>query len=530
VILESALSPESRSKAFIGGTLIDGTGRPPIQDSVVVIEGERIVAVGERGQVEVPEGTEIIDTTDMTVIPGLIDAHLHFLWMGMKMIRTVDLSPTKSIKEAQNEIMVKLSQTKKGEWILGRGWDDSKWEEKRFISKWDLDPFSRDHPIVLTRVCGHMITLNSKAMEIAGITKDTPDPPGGKVNMSPDGDPTGVLSDAGHLIKPFIPPETKELALEGLKLSNEKALSLGCTGVHDAGLDESEIIAYQTALEEGILKARVNIMWRSNLVESIGTIGCQSSFRNEMLRLGPAKIILDGSLGARTAALYEPYEDDPSTKGLTLITEEELNEQVQRIHGQGFQLAIHAIGDYGIDLVINAIEAALKSSPRKDHRHRIEHCELLSSDQIERIHTLGIIASMQPNFVGEWSGPDSLYEARLGKRRLRQNNPFRALLDEGIRLPFGSDGMPFHPLYGIHSAVNHYIRDSRISLEEAVKCFTLDAAYSSFEEEKKGSVESGKLADITVLEKDLVEVPSEEIKDVLVYMTIVNGELLYSKD
>lgn len=524
------MSPEPRSKAFVGGTLFDGTGRPPTRDSVIVVEAERIIAVGERGQVEVPEGTEIIDITGKTVTPGLIDAHLHFLEMGMRMMRTVDLGQTHSIKEAQKEIMGKLSQTKKGEWVLGRGWDDSKWEDRRYIDKWDLDPFSPDHPVVLTRVCGHMKTLNSRAMEIAGITKDTPNPQGGQVDKSPDGEPTGVLRDAGQLISPFIPEETAELAREGLKLANERALSLGCTGIHEAGLDEFGIMAYQTALEEGMLNVRVNVMWRGELAGYVGAVGLQSGFGSEMLRLGPAKLLLDGSLGARTAALYEPYEDDPSTKGLTLMTEEELNEKVRMIHDQGSQLAIHAIGDYGIDLVINAIEAALKSSPRKDHRHRIEHCELLSTDQIERISRLGIVASMQPNFVGEWSGPDSLYEARLGKRRLRQNNPFRALLDEGIRVPFGSDGMPFHPLYGIHSAVNHYIKESRISVEEAVKCFTLDAAYSAFEDDRKGSIEPGKLADITVFDKDLAEVPLEEIKDVLVCMTMVNGEILYSKD
>jgi len=524
------LSPEPRSKAFVGGTLIDGTGRPPFRDSVVVIEEERIVAVGERGLVEVPEGTEIIDVTGKTVIPGLIDAHVHFLDMGMRMISTVDLNQTKSIKEAQNAIIDRLSQTTKGDWVQGRGWDDSKWEDRRYINKWDLDSFSPDHPVVLTRVCGHMITLNSKAMEIAGITKDTPSSPGGQVDKSPDGEPTGVLRDAGHLISPFIPEETAELAQEGLKLANELALRLGCTGIHDAGLGKFGITAYQSAQEAGTMKIRASIMWQSNLSESIGEVGLQSAFGNEMLRLGPAKILLDGSLGARTAALYEPYADDSSTKGIILMTEDQLNEKVQTIHKQGSQLAIHAIGDYGINLAINAIEAALKSSPRKDHRHRIEHCELLSTNQIERINRLGIVASMQPNFVGEWSGPDSLYEARLGKRRLRQNNPFRALLDEGVRVPFGSDGMPFHPLYGIHSAVNHYIRDSRISIEDAVRCFTLDAAYSSFEDDIKGSIEPGKLADITVLENDLVEVPSEEIKEVLVCLTMVGGEILYSRD
>jgi predicted amidohydrolase YtcJ len=170
----------------------------------------------------------------------------------------------------------------------------------------------------------------------------------------------------------------------------------------------------------------------------------------------------------------------------------------------------------------------LKDSPRKDHRHRIEHCEILSSSQIERIKQLGIVASMQPNFAGEWSGPDGLYEARLGKRRLRQNNPFRFLLDEGIPLAFGSDGMPFHPLYGIWSAVNHPVKNSRITLEEAMRAYTLDSAYASFEEDIKGSIEPGKLADIAILEKDLTEIPAEEIKDIRVHMTLVGGEVLYT--
>ena len=304
-----------------------------------------------------------------------------------------------------------------------------------------------------------MITLNSKALEIAGIDSETPDPEGGRVDKDPIGEPTGILRDARQLIQPFIPPETDKLALEGLKKACEYALSLGCTSVTDAGLDGFGIRAYHSANKKEILKIRVNIMWREVLSKQISTLGLISRFGNEMVRLGPAKLLMDGSLGARTAALYEPYNDDPTTKGLTIMSPEELNEKVNRVHEQGSQVAIHAIGDYGIDLAINAIEEAIKNSPRKDHRHRIEHCELLSSTQIERIRQLGILASMQPNFAGEWSGPDGLYEARLGTRRLRQNNPYRLLLDEDVHMPFGSDGMPFHPLYGIWSAVNHPIKN-----------------------------------------------------------------------
>jgi len=495
-----------------------------------LLEDEYIVGVGKRGDLEIPEDADVIDASGKTVIPGLIDAHVHFLWMGIMMKSTVDLSQTKSIEEAVDKLKKRVKETKVGDWVLGSGWDDSKWEDRRYINKWDLDPFSQDNPIVLTRVCGHLITLNSKALEIAGVSKDTPDPPGGEIDKSPDGDPTGILKDAMQLVQQYMPLKDERLAIEGLEVANAYALSLGCTGVHDAGLDGFGIGAFQKALKKGILKVRANVMWRGNLGEFMATLGLRSGFGSEMLRLGSAKLMIDGSLGARTAALYEPYEDDSSTKGLTMMTPEELTGAVKFIHDQGSQVAVHAIGDYAIDLVINSIEAALKDNPRKDHRHRIEHCELLSSDQIERIHQLGIVPSMQPNFAGEWSGPDGLYEARLGKRRLRQNNPYKMLLEEDVRIPFGSDGMPFNPMYGIHSAVNHPIRGSRITLIEAVKGFTLDAAYASFEEEIKGSIEPGKLADIVILGKDLTEVPQEEIKDVPVEMTMIGGEILYSKD
>ncbi len=523
------MSLEPRSRAIVGGTLIDGTGRPPVRDSVVIVKGTRIVAVGERGKVTIPDGVELIDVTGKTVLPGLIDAHTHFLSMGIEMIRTVDLGDTRSISEALSRVERKLNETKKGDWVLGVGWDDSKWVEKRYITKSDLDPLTRDSPIMLVRVCGHLITLNSKALSVASITRDTKNPPGGLVDKGPDGEPTGILRDARHLVERFEPPVTDGMAQRGLEKACELALSLGCTGVHEAGLDAFGMRAYLTALERGTLKVRAYLMWMAAINEAVAALGFHTGFGNEMVRLGSAKMLIDGSLGARTAALYEPYEDDRSTKGLLMMAPGDLAAKVRSVHIQGSQAAIHAIGDYGIELAINAVEEAIKGSPKKDHRHRIEHCEVLTTTQIERIKQLGIVPSMQPNFVGEWSGADGLYEARLGPKRLRKNNPYRLLIDEGIHLAFGSDCMPFNPMYGIWSAVNHPVKASRISLVEAVKGFTLDAAYASFEEGVKGSVEPGKLADITILDRDLTEIPSEGIKDVPIYMTLVGGEILYVK-
>lgn len=525
------MSLELCPRVIVGGTLIDGTGRPPVKDSVVVLKGDRILAVGKRGEVEIPAGAEVIDASGRTVLPGLIDAHTHFLWMGIAMIRTVDLSGSQSLAEAVELVKTRVAETPEGEWVLGRGWDDSKWPERRYITKEDLDPFSPDNPVMLVRVCGHLITLNSKALEQAGITRDTPDPPCGKIDRDEDGEPRGILRDARQLVEKEIPPVTEKVALEGLKLACDHALSLGCTGVQEAGLDAFGIRVYQSVQERGLLKVRAYLMVRGDLaIKGVRELGLRTCFGDEMLRLGSAKLLIDGSLGARTAALFEPYEDDPTTKGLLMMEPEELTERMKAAHMHGMQVAVHAIGDRGIEYAIAAVEEALRESPRKDHRHRIEHCEVLTTTQIERIRQLGIIASMQPNFVGEWSGPGGLYEARLGPRRLRQNNPYRLLLDEGVRVAFGSDCMPFNPLYGLWSAVNHPIRESRITLEEAVRCYTLEAAYASFEEELKGSVEPGKLADITILDGDLTEMPSDRIKDVPVYMTIVDGKILYRRE
>ena len=524
------MSLEPCPRVIVGGTLIDGTGSPPIENSVIVVKDEWITAVGERSQVEIPQGAEIIDASGKTVLPGLIDSHVHFVGLGVRMMRNINLRDTKTISEALEKVKSRISEVEKGVWILGRGWDDSKWEDKRYVTKYDLDPISPDNPVILTRVCGHLVSTNSQALEIAGITKDTPDPDGGKIDRTAEGEPTGILKDASSLVRRHVPGVDIEEYVEGLKRASDHALSLGCTGIHEAGIGAPQMKAYQTALERGYLRVRAYLMWTERNIEAVESLGIRTGLGNSMLKLGSAKMLVDGSIGARTAAFFEPYEDEPATKGIVMIPEDELVQRVKAVHRTGSQVAIHAIGDYAIETTINAIEEAIKDSPRKDHRHRIEHCEILTSNQIERIKQLGIVPSVQPNFAGEWSDPGGLYETRIGKRRLRQNNPYRYLLDEGIRLSFGSDGMPFNPIYGIWSAVNHWVRESRITLEEAVRGFTLDAAYASFEEDLKGSIEAGKLADIAILEKDLTEIPSEEIRDVKVHMTLVGGKIMYYND
>lgn len=515
--------------AIVGGRIIDGTGKQPIEEGVVIIDGSRIKSVGRRGEVEIPRDAEVIDASGKTILPGLIDAHTHFLMMGLRILRYVDLSRARSLEEGLDLVRKRVEETPAGEWVLGRGWDESLWPERRYITKEDLDPFSMDNPIMLVRICGHLISINSKALELAGITGDTPNPPGGLIDKGPDGEPTGILRDARELVEGVIPPPTREEALEGLRRACELALRLGCTSVHDAGVRPFALEVYQRASEEGILKVRVYLMLAEEASEAAERLGIKTGFGDEMLRIGPIKLLVDGSMGARTATLFEPYADDPSTRGIYTMAPKELWRRIKEAHRSGFQLAVHAIGDRGIEEVINAIEEALRENPRRDHRHRIEHCEVLTPNQIERIREFNLIASMQPNFVGNWSGPGGMYETRLGPERLRRNNPYRALVDEGVHVAFGSDCMPFHPLYGIWSAVNHPIRESRITVVEAVKCYTLESAYSSFEEEIKGSIEPGKLADITIVDGDMIEEP-EKIRDMQIYVTIVGGEILYRRE
>ncbi|MFC1802397.1 amidohydrolase [Thermoproteota archaeon] len=524
------MSLENCPRVLVGGTLIDGTGALPIKDSLVVLQDEYIVAVGKCEEEKIPLGAEVYDITGKTILPGLIDSHCHFLWMGVAMKSMVLLNDTKSIDEALRRVKKRIAEAKPDEWIIGRGWDESKWPENRYLTKDDLDVIAPDNPVVLSRVCGHLVSINTKAMEVADITRDTQDSEGGHVDKDEFGKNTGILRDCRYLVENAIPPTSLEVLIDGLRVASDYALSLGCTGVHDAGLTKRDIRAYQQAEKQGKLKVRSYIMSKGDAQEEAIRLGVQTGLGSDMVKIGPVKLMMDGSLGARTAALFEPYEDEPCTSGLLLEKPEILTQKIISAHNANMQTATHAIGDLAVEKVLDSIQEALRQNPRKNHRHRIEHCEITSAQQIERIKQLSIVPDMQPNFIGEWSGPGSMYRQRLGERRDRMSNQYRAMLDEGIRVAFGSDGMPFNPIYGIWSAVNHPIKENRISLEEAVMCYTLNAAYSGFQEEKIGSIELGKLGDITVFNGDLSEIPKEEIRNAKCYMTLMNGEILYHTD
>ncbi|HIH89129.1 TPA: amidohydrolase [Candidatus Bathyarchaeota archaeon] len=468
--------------------------------------------------------------------PGLIDSHTHFLGMGYSLthLQLTDARTIADITKGLKDYITKR-RVAKGKWVQGRQWDDQNLKERRYPTRHDLDPASPDNPVALTRICGHMIILNTRALEACGINRDTSNPPGGVVDKDERGEPTGVLRDARGLVTPHIPPPTHEELRQGIRDAVALAHRLGCTDITDCSRpDESaphlSTKPYTDAHAENDLHLRCHVM----------TFYPREWSGDKWLTLGTLKIGIDGSAGAQTALMYEPYTNNPATRGVYVGDQERNKRVVAEQHAKGGQISIHAIGDRACTEAINRIEEALKK-PRRDHRYRIEHFEYPTDADIERAKKLGIIASMQPNFVGEWGWPGGMYDSRVGPERMARGNPYRRLLDLGFHMPFGSDGMPFHPLYGIWSAVNHPQPKSRITVEEAVRCFTLEGAYVTREESIKGTIEPGKLADIAIFDGDLtgdwfklknadpatVERTKSEIKRKCAWMTILDGEIVH---
>jgi len=489
----------------------------------VAVCGNKIVFVGsnEAAKNFIGESTRVIDLDGKVLLPGFIDAHTHFLQAGL-MLDMVDLREAKSLSEALEKVRERASKTPKGEFVIGFNWDESKWPEKRYINRKDLDKVTANHMVALVRIDGHMISVNTLVLKLIKIPSDKRG-----VEVDDRGEPTGVLKEeAADYVKSLSPSDPKSLR-NALEKITEYAHKLGVTSVHDT-VDANSIAAYLSALKDGKLKIRVYLNFTEEFLDHVLKTGLSTGFGNDMLRLGALKLFSDGSIGSRTAALSGEFADQPGNKGMLIYGKGKLEEIVAKAHKGGIQVAIHAIGDRAIELTLNAIEGALKVTPRKDHRHRVEHMELVTDEQIRRVVEFGIVASMQPNFIGEWGLPGEMYERRLGRNWVEKNNPYRKILDEGAVIAFGSDCMPFSPLYGIHWAVNAPMESQRISVHEAIKCYTKNAAHASFEERTKGSVEEGKLADMVVLSENPYE-NTNRIRDIEVAMTIQDGEIVYRK-
>ncbi len=511
------------------GRIYTHTARSHVQEAVAIFEG-RIFAVGTSSEMLALAGekTRKIDLKGHSVFPGFTDCHIHLILYGLS-LKELNLRDVRSIAELKELVSNVASTLEPGRWILGRGWDQDRLEEKRYPLRWDLDQAAPQNPVFLDRICGHIAVANSLALELADVGPETVPPAGGVIDHVPNtGEVTGILREnAKTLVEQVAPKPEFEDYVEAAKAACSEAVKAGLASIHCVTYSPDEIRAFQELRRRKELPLRVFLMPALENTDAFLKFGFQTGFGDDWLKLGALKLFTDGSLGARTAALNEPYSDDPGNYGVLVHEQEELDQIVRQAHENGIQLAIHAIGDRAVAAALDALERALLIAPNVSHRHRIEHASVLSPDLVERMKKLEVIASIQPRFVVS----DFWAEDRVGAERLPGVYPFRSLLERGIITIAGSDCPvePLDPLEGIRAAVK---RDGRnmneaLSVEDALRLYTTEPPKATFEEEQKGSIEPRKLADLVVLSDDPYKA---RLEDVQVDLTIVNGEVVFQRN
>jgi predicted amidohydrolase YtcJ len=499
----------------------------------IAIKNDRIVKIGTKEEMTlcIGKNTKVISLRGRTVVPGLIDTHAHVADFG-RMTR-IDLRDLKSAEEMKSRIKEGVHEAPEKKWILGHGWDQTSFKEKRYPNLSDLDEASPKNPIVLYHKSERTCILNSKALELAGITKETKSPLGGIIDKDAGtGEITGILrGNATDLVWKVIPEPSEEDIIQATILACEKIVKAGVTSVHWMVSSLIEIQIVQKLRKENELPLRIYMIIPANLMNDAAGLDLGEDFGDNIAKIGGVQIFVDGSIAARTAALFHPYSDDPSTLGKQLCTQEEMNALAVKICKANLQLVIHANGDRGVDSALTTIEKiSNEAALGKNNRHRIEHGSLLNRELIQRIKKLEVVLSVQPpSIISEfsvWSAVD-----RLGPERARWLFPLKTLMKAGIRVSGGSDCPmePISPLAGIQAAVaRKYFPEERITVNEALHMYTVNAAYASFEEDIKGTIETGKLADLTVISRDPLTVPPSEIEDIEVEMTIVGGRVIYA--
>ena len=515
----------------------------------IACAGSRIVRTGGSDDLRRLAGpeTKVIDLKGRTAIPGLTDTHVHLSEKGTAEMELVDCRDfyvdVGSVSDILQRLANAAASAPKGSWIVAHGspMQDFRLKDKRFPDKRDLDGAVPDHPVSIS-FGAHITVGNSLALTAAKITRDTPDPAGGHIKHDPDtGEPTGELHERAQLILKKVAPEFNYLQLkDGIVFALKQCLERGVTTVHDIVRYAEPVRAYQEIYKEGRMHARVSILPRviESMIESKSLIelGLITGFGNEWLRVGGVKMSIDGGITGRNACFYEPYEDDEHNHGIIRIQQDELNHTVIKCHEAGLRCCVHAIGDRAFDMALDAYENAIENSPRKDHRHRIEHMGnwLCTPERMQRMVRSGIVAI--PNIaIGYYVG-DAILDC-VGEKRLTKAFPFRTLLKNNVVIAGGSDSpgyWPVDPLRDIAACVSRKMRwgevwvpEERISVNEAFAMHTTTASWVGFEENEKGSLESGKLADIAVLAEDPFEIQPEKIKDLKVEMTLVGGEVKY---
>jgi len=509
--------------------------------SAVAILGNRIAAVGPTPEVRAlaAPGTRVIDAGGKLVLPGFNDAHVHFL-MGGFSLANVDLRDAQSPQEMARRLSDYARKLPKGRWILGGDWDHEKWPDAPLPTKEMIDAATPDNPVWVNRLDGHMALANSLALKLAGVTKETKDPPGGVIVRDPKtGQPTGILKDAAEeLVDRAVPEKTFEEKHIAAGAATEHAAQVGVTSLTDMSAGE-DVGLYQYMLQRGELKTRIYAIRSIVSWETLARTGVRAAFGSDMLRIGGLKGFADGSLGSSTALFFEPYSDTPNTRGLLfdqMLPEGIMLKRVEGADKAGLQIMIHAIGDEANLRILDIYQQVADQNGPRDRRFRIEHAQHLRASEIPRFGNQKVIASMQPYHAaddGRWC------DKRIGPERSKGTYAFRSLLESGAVLAFGSDWTvaPLDPMEGLKAAVTRQTLDGKhpdgwhpeqkVTLDEAIHAFTVGSAYAEFADKVKGTITPGKLADLVMLDRDLYQIPPTEIDKARVLLTLMDGHVVW---
>jgi len=507
----------------------------------VAVRGDRIVAVGSNEDVEAWRGarTRTVDASGKLLLPGFNDSHVHFVDGGLS-LDSVQLNDASSAAEFARRIGEQAGKTLKGEWVTSGDWDETKWTPAAMPTKELIDPLTPDTPVFVSRYDGHMALANSVTLRLAGITAQTPDPPGGVIVHDTQGNPTGALKDAAmDYVYKIAPPLSHDARLRAVKRALAHAASLGVTSVQHMNPEYADIAVYSELLERGELTTRIYAAPLIPGVDDQVKIGVRHAFGSPLLRIGALKAYADGSLGSSTAYFFEPFSNQPDNRGL--LSDEMhpislMRDRMMKADAAGLQICTHAIGDQGISIILDLYSEVVKAHGESDRRFRVEHAQHMAAKDFDRFAQLHVIASMQPYHAiddGRWA------EERIGRDRASRTYAFRTFLNHGVRLAFGTDWnvAPLNPMLGLYAAVTRATLDGRnpsgwfpeqkLTIGEAVEAYTMGSAYAEFQEKEKGSITPGKLADMVLLSDDIFTIDPVKIRDVKIMTTWMGGKTVW---
>ena len=514
--------------------------KQPQADALAIVAG-RIVAVGTASEIETKwhgTGTQVLDAGGRFLMPGFNDAHLHLVSGGLQLDR-VQLGDALSRSEFVERISQSGAKLAKGQWLVGSGWDEQRWSPPELPTKDLIDQVTKETPVFLERHDLHEALANSRALQIAGITVETPCPAGGEIVHDQKGNPTGILRDAAmDLVARHIPPVGSEQIVHALRQALSYAASLGITSLQTMNPSEEQLQAFGLLCQRGELSARIYAVPSVDHFQAQKDLGIRQGFGTAYFRLGAIKAFADGSLGSETAYFFDPYTDNPASHGLLSSAMQPFQDMQQRLSDAdacGLQICLHAIGDRANSLALDICSHIEKANGQRDRRFRIEHAQHIAERDFDRFARLQVVASVQPYHLiddGQWA------EKRIGTR-IKTSYPFRSFLDRGVKLAFGTDWgvAPLNPLLGLYAAVTRatldgkhpggWVSEQKLSMEEAIEAYTLGSAYAEFEEKNKGSITPGKYADLVILSDDILHIAPEHLPDVKVKMTMVGGKIVF---